>query len=168
MNIQVSDQREVKTADPKVDLDQFKIELSELASFLELPSGEVEVTLMDDLMIKDLNRRYRRVDRTTNVLAFPQICWKAPEAPETPIPERVDQLNPPVLLGEVLVSPLKVFMDAAESGVSFQYELIRISVHGLLHLVGYDHEEDDDAEVMESREKEAMMQWLEIQEMKNQ
>ncbi len=164
MNIQVNDQREGGDPDPPVDLDDLKRVLSEITAYLDLPPGDVEVTLLDDSVIRELNAGYRHVDRATNVLAFPQLEWLEPLVPRVAFPEIEDVSRPPILLGEVLLSPAKILADAESAGVPFIDELIRIAIHGLLHLVGYDHDSDADAEIMELREKQAGMFRRTIQE----
>jgi len=83
----------------------------------------VSVLIVDDRAIRALNRRWRRHDRATDVLSFP--------AGEGPGPAR--------LLGDVVISAPRAADGAKRFGVSLDRELQRLLVHGILHLMGYDH-----------------------------
>jgi probable rRNA maturation factor len=83
----------------------------------------------------------------TDVLAFP-IEHLSPGSPPSELPS-----GPPFMLGDVLIAPTYVRRQAAALDVDFDDEIALMVVHGLLHLMGYDHEDDDEAEVMESRER---------------
>ncbi len=86
---------------------------------LELCGSEVSILLTDDDGIRGLNKRYRNIDRPTDVLSFP--------------------MNDPCMLGDIVVSLDSVSAQALDYSVSFDEELSRLLVHGLLHLLGYDH-----------------------------
>ncbi len=84
-----------------------------------------------------LNRQYRGIDRTTDVLSFPQedsVSFKdlSPECE--------------IVLGDIVINLHKAERQARENGLTFQEELKRLLVHGLLHLLGYDHEKGGNAE----------------------
>jgi probable rRNA maturation factor len=87
---------------------------------------ELSVLLADDAYVRELNREYRGVDRTTNVLAFPQQ-----ESPESVRATR--------LLGDVVISVEKARRDSAREHISLTEELKKLVVHGILHLCGHDH-----------------------------
>jgi len=89
-------------------------------------SLELSVLLADDAYVRELNRRYRGVDRTTNVLAFPQQ-----DSPESMPATR--------LLGDVVISVEKARRDSARQQIPLMEELKKLVVHGILHLCGYDH-----------------------------
>ena len=78
-----------------------------------------------------LNRRFRGIDRTTDVLSFPQNEFISPNA---------ERLTPNVVLGDIVISLPKTKKQAEENGLTFHQELKRLLIHGLLHLTGYDHE----------------------------
>jgi probable rRNA maturation factor len=86
----------------------------------------------------------------TDVLAFP-----VEELLPGVVPDR-DQNGPPLVIGDVIVAPAYVGRQAAENGSGFADEMALMVAHGLLHLLGYDHVEDDDAELMERREAQLL------------
>ena len=100
----------------------------------------VDVMLADDAEQRHLNRIYRGKDTPTNVLAFPQ------GAPGSP---RSDQ---PVLLGDVVLAFETVHREAAEQNKPLANHLRHLVVHGVLHLLGFDHENAADAAAMEAHE----------------
>jgi probable rRNA maturation factor len=100
----------------------------------------VDVTLADDAEQRRLNRIYRGKDVPTNVLAFPQGA---------PASSRSDQ---PVLLGDVVLAFETVHQEAAEQNKPFANHLRHLVVHGVLHLLGFDHENAAAAAAMEARE----------------
>ena len=81
--------------------------------------------------MRELNRRYRGIDRTTDVLSFAQDDSSTPQT----VAAGMD-----VILGDIVISPRKAAAQAVENGLSFHEELERLLIHGLLHLLGYDHE----------------------------
>lgn len=100
--------------------------------------AELSLLLTDDAAIRVLNRDHRGLDKPTNVLSFPQ---DDPEA---------DAYGP--LLGDIVVAHETVAREAIEEDISFRDHFLHMIVHGFLHLVGYDHMNDDEAEEMESLE----------------
>lgn len=104
-------------------------------------SGEISVVLCDDQFIRKLNRDYRHKDKPTNVLSFPQIDFRGGEAPGDPVP-----------LGDLILAFPTIAREAGEQNKSFQAHFTHLIVHGTLHLLGYDHEENDEAEEMEAIE----------------
>ena len=101
--------------------------------------GELAVVLTDDAAIRALNRDWRGKDAATNVLSFP-----AKEA-------RPDR-RAPRLLGDIVIAYETVAREAAAEGKPFMHHLAHLAVHGFLHLVGYDHEANGDADAMEGLE----------------
>ena len=101
--------------------------------------GELAVVLTDDAAIRALNRDWRGKDAATNVLSFP-----AKEA-------RPDR-RAPRLLGDIVIAYETVAREAAAEGKPFMHHLAHLAVHGFLHLVGYDHEANGDADAMERLE----------------
>jgi len=93
------------------------------------------VLLTDDVTVRGLNHRFRGKDAATNVLAFP--------APEVPAGQ----------LGDIALAFGVCADEAAEQGKPLAHHLQHLVIHGVLHLLGYDHETDPDAERMESRER---------------
>ena len=107
--------------------------------------AEISLTLVSLEEIRELNRDYRDVDRETDVLSFPQFeCVEdMPEFGE-------------LCLGDVVICLDKVEEQAKELGHSFERELIYLFVHSLLHLLGYDHMEEDEKQEMRKREEQVM------------
>ena len=121
---------------------------------------QLSVTFVSPEEIHELNRDYRGVDRVTDVLSFPQyeadeLSYYAGNPDETP-----DEL----MIGDVVICLEKAKSQAEEYGHSLERELIYLFTHSVLHLLGYDHEEDEDKSVMRAREEE-IMDWLGIPRM---
>jgi len=81
--------------------------------------------------MRRLNHLYRGIDRTTDVLSFPQDEVLSAGAGKT---------TENIILGDIVISLQKAALQAEENGLSFHEELKRLLIHGLLHLIGYDHE----------------------------
>lgn len=101
-------------------------------------AGTVAVLLTDDEAVRELNARFRGKDTPTNVLSFP-----APQNPEGHV-------------GDVALAYGVCAREAAEQGKTLAAHLQHLVAHGVLHLVGFDHETDDEAQVMETREREIL------------
>ena len=99
--------------------------------------AEVSVVLSDDGEQRQLNKQWRGIDKSTNVLSFPQL---APFAPVVG------------LVGDIILARETLEREAAEMGIAFKAHFTHLVVHGFLHLLGYDHVEDSEAERMESLE----------------
>ena len=101
-------------------------------------SGAVVILLTDDETVRDLNDRFRGKDRPTNVLSFPAA--KFPGADPQP-------------LGDIVLAYGVCAAEAEEQGKTLRSHLTHLVVHGVLHLVGRDHEDDAEAEAMEGEER---------------
>ena len=99
--------------------------------------SEVSLVLTDDAAVQILNRDYRNKDRPTNVLSFPTV-------------------NAPGLLGDIVLSRETIIGEAVSGGKAVKDHLTHLIIHGLLHLLGYDHNSEDEAVVMEALEVEAL------------
>ena len=108
---------------------------------------EVSVTLTDDAHIHELNRTYRAVDRPTDVLSF---ALTESEEPEIVGGEGHD------VLGDLVISLERMRAQAAEYGHSELRELSFLTVHGMLHLLGYDHMEEEERQEMEEEQRTVM------------
>lgn len=113
---------------------------------IDAAATEVGVVLADDDCLRRLNRDFRERDEATNVLAFPAAQPEARKAPETGPREM------PVALGDVVVALETSRVEAAAQGKPLGHHLSHLIVHGTLHLVGYDHEADEEAKTMEELE----------------
>lgn len=114
--------------------------------------GEVSVTLTDDAYIKTLNRQYRQMDRPTDVLSFALNEGEEPAITGGP------EIN---VLGDIILSVERAKAQAEEYGHSLRREIAFLTVHGMLHLLGYDHIEEAERIEME-REQKAVMEALGI------
>jgi probable rRNA maturation factor len=108
---------------------------------------EVAITLVDRDEMTTLNGRYLHREGPTDVLALPIEDLVAGVAPPA-VPD-----GPPLNLGDVIICPRVVAQNAAAAEVEFGDELALMVVHGILHLLGYDHHEEEEAEYMEARER---------------
>ena len=99
------------------------------------PPGDVVILLTNDETVRDLNGRFRGKDRPTNVLSFP--------APENAQPH----------LGDIVLAHGVCAAEARAQGKPFADHLSHLVIHGILHLMGHDHEADDEAEAMEAKER---------------
>ena len=143
MNVVFSDEQD----DPLPDL-----ELADLAGLVLAEEGlpettEMSLVLVDAGRMASLNEEHMGKPGATDVLSFP-LEELAPGVGPDVVPG-----GPPPHIGDVFVCPTVVRATAAAAGVSYADELALMVVHGALHLLGYDHVVDDDAELMESRER---------------
>jgi probable rRNA maturation factor len=104
------------------------------------PPGELTIRIVDEAESASLNGRFRQKPKPTNVLSFPYEA----EALDEPI------------LGDLVICAPVVAREAGEQGKSADSHWAHMVVHGVLHLLGYDHENDEDAEKMEARELEIL------------
>lgn len=106
------------------------------------PTGiEVSMALVDDDRIRELNCRFRGKDAPTDVLSFGMDDHEVP--------------GEPAVLGDIVISLETASREAPEPGGLGRHAMV-LAIHGLLHLLGYDHENDDDAREMEAREREIL------------
>ena len=111
---------------------------------------EMAVILVSPSQIAEYNREFMDRDGPTDVLAFPLQDLEPGRVP----PHIANQ--PPMGLGDVFLCPAEVRRHAAAEGVPFDDYLYLLTVHGILHLLGYDHGDDEDADAMEEREQELL------------
>ena len=133
IDIEIEDEAWIAAAPDVEDL----VETVGLAALAEadFEGGGVTVLLTDDEAVRDLNARFRSKDYATNVLSFP--------APQ----------NPEGHLGDIALAFGVCAREAAEQGKPLAHHLQHLVAHGVLHLIGYDHETDAEAEQMEGLER---------------
>lgn len=107
--------------------------------------AEVSVTFVGPEEIRELNRDYRGIDKVTDVLSFPQFD-DFENLPD------IDEL----CLGDVVICRERAEEQAEEYGHSYERELVYLFVHSILHLLGYDHMEEEEKKEMRGREEEVM------------
>lgn len=108
---------------------------------------EVTVLLVDEPSIAEYNQRFMGKEGPTDVLSFPLEEFVPGEEVAEPAPS-----DPPINVGDVVIAPSYVRRQAVDFEVEFGDELALMVVHGMLHLLGWDHETDEEAELMEARE----------------
>jgi probable rRNA maturation factor len=122
--------------------------------------AEVSLIFLDESTIAALNQQFMGKEGPTDVLSFPidnepEPSGRVPDAGgngpgEPPLPEI------PQLIGDIVICPAVAAVNAVEHEVSFNDEIALLVVHGVLHLLGWDHVEDEEAERMEARERELL------------
>jgi probable rRNA maturation factor len=127
------------------------IERTPHGELLTLPSTvEISIRLTSDDEVHTLNRQYRQKDKPTNVLSFPMVQRDLLET----IAQNSDDGE--VLLGDIVLAHGVCVVEAAERGISVEDHATHLVVHGVLHLLGYDHMDDDEADGMEQIERDTL------------
>ena len=126
--------------------------IAELVISKEGYPHETEVTLLfvDEDEMSSYNERFLNRSGPTDVLAFPVEDLLPGVAPDP------DPSGPPLMIGDVIIAPGYVRRQAGELEVEFEDEMALMVTHGILHLMGYNHQADGDAAVMETREAELL------------
>jgi probable rRNA maturation factor len=114
--------------------------IAEAAAMLSTPRAELAIVLTDDSAIRQLNRAWRGVAAATNVLSFPT-------------PRGTGQ---PTLIGDIVLAYETIEREARADDKPFAHHVAHLCVHGYLHLLGYDHVQDADADAMEQVEREVL------------
>ncbi len=125
------------TSKPKIRIKKIplKTRVKKILRSLGLPEEvELSITFVDDRAMREFNEKYRGIKRTTDVLSFPQDVSR--------------------LLGDIIISTEAALRQAASFGHSLEEELNRLIIHGILHLLGYDHKKEQEALEMRKKEKE--------------
>ncbi|NLJ80327.1 MAG: rRNA maturation RNase YbeY [Firmicutes bacterium] len=107
------------------------------------PGLEVSVSFMDDAQIQELNLKYRGLNEPTDVLSFPQT-----EEDGFFLPEKA-----PRVLGDIVISLERAWEQAADFGHSMEREVVYLAIHGIFHLLGYDHQTPREKGKMRQREE---------------
>ena len=124
-----------------VDCELLKIQGRNILFFLGCGNQELSVLLTDDKKIRELNKKYRGQDRATDVLSFPQ---------------NEGEENEPNyhLMGDVVISTVTAKRQASQHGLSLEEEIVLLLIHGILHLLGFNHELSEEACHMKKRTRE--------------
>ena len=120
--------------------------------------AEISVTLVDNDTIRSINKEQRDIDRATDVLSFPMLDYEV-AGDFSMAEDDISNFNPDsgeLILGDIVISYDKVIEQAAEYYHSRKRELAFLVAHSMLHLLGYDHMEPDEAAVMESKQREIL------------
>jgi probable rRNA maturation factor len=153
-------------ADEQVDqpVDTLRwVRLAEAVLQEEGVRGEAELSMLfvDEKAIADLNKRFLGKEGPTDVLAFPideepVEGGRSPDSGGTGPGFSSEPADLPTLLGDVVICPAVAFHNAPDHAGTYEDEIALLVVHGVLHLLGMDHEDDDEAEAMEQRERELL------------
>ena len=124
-----------------VDCELLKIQGRNILFFLGCGNQELSVLLTDDKKIRELNKKYRGQDQTTDVLSFPQ---------------NEGEENEPNyhLMGDVVISTVTAKRQASQHGLSLEEEIVLLLIHGILHLLGFNHERSEEACHMKKKTRE--------------
>ncbi|TYQ23263.1 rRNA maturation RNase YbeY [Pseudanabaena sp. UWO310] len=148
-----------------IDMEQWQEWFTIWANYLQsegaIVDGEYEVSLAiaDDLTIQQLNLQYRQQDRPTDVLSFAALESAVPEIPIDDY-EDFDYIEP-TSWGDIIISQTTAIRQAEERGHSLTYELAWLAAHGLLHLLGWDHPDDESLEAMLAQQ-DTMLQLISL------
>ena len=144
MNIEVFNEI---NEDLSKELGELKELLKNVCKDEKLSNGEFNVIIVNEEKIHDLNREYRGIDRVTDVISF---------ALEDDKSFNIEDYR---MLGDIYICLNKVKEQANEYGHSFKRELSFLAIHGLLHLLGYDHMNEDDEKVMFDKQEEVLKRY---------
>ena len=127
-----------------VELDKLKEYVKYVVKNLKIENCEFNIIIVDNEKIQMINREYRHIDRETDVISFAfednmDVCYKDFR-----------------LLGDIYISIDRCYSQALEYGHSREREICFLATHGILHLLGYDHIEKEDEEVMNSLQNELL------------
>ena len=114
--------------------------------FLECENQELSVLLADDRKIRTLNKQYRAQDRATDVLSFSQN----------------EEENKPNshLMGDVVISTVTAKRQAAEHGLTLEEEIVLLLIHGIMHLLGFDHERSNEEACRMKQKTRELFNWI--------
>lgn len=128
--------------------------------YMEFPyEAEVNLTLTDNAGIHEINKEFRQIDRPTDVLSFPMLNYTVPGDFAFLDAEDSNDFNPDTgeaMLGDIVISVDKVFEQAESYGHSTEREYAFLITHSMLHLFGFDHMEEEEAKVMEAKQKDIL------------
>ncbi|MBQ7358672.1 MAG: rRNA maturation RNase YbeY [Lachnospiraceae bacterium] len=121
--------------------------------------SQVNILITDNAGIREYNATYRDIDKETDVLSFPNIEYETPSDFTGLEDFEADYFDPDsgeLILGDIILSVDRIKQQAKEYGHSEKREYAFLIAHSMLHLCGYDHMEEEEAKVMEAKQKEAL------------
>ena len=133
-------------------IEEIKRAVDTIGKLYDIKDSEVSITLTNDETIHELNRDYRGIDRPTDVLSFAFHESDEPEIITDDIDEAIDTL------GDIIISVERAKTQSEDYGHSLRREIVFLTVHGMLHLLGYDHMEESDRLEMEKEQEYIMSQ----------
>ncbi|MDO9559657.1 MAG: rRNA maturation RNase YbeY [Syntrophales bacterium] len=137
MNIHIENRQKAV----KLDLRRIRRVVHKLKKILNCPDQEISLLFVDNEQIRQINRQYLNRDHPTNVISFPLREGD------------YGHINPQIL-GDIVISAERAFQDAAAGDLSVNDEIDFLLIHGLLHLLGYNHESGNNKESLQMRDKE--------------
>lgn len=146
MNINVSNRQNI------VDINDKLVKLLEkvIKKSLEIEGidnkAEVSVLFVDNNEIKELNKNFRGIDKETDVLSFPQYCDL----------KSIKDKEQNLILGDIVISLEKSREQALEYGHSFEREVAFLTAHSMFHLLGYDHDNEENTRIMRKKEERVL------------
>lgn len=139
----------------KNHLIQLKNRIKLILKNLQIPTKtELCITFVNDSAIRKLNKNYRQIDRTTDVLSFPQDVTKI--APDVNVPIARNNQSTNLILGDIVISVDSAKRHARVYQATLATEIDKLIVHGILHLLGYDHKKKKDIILMRAKEKQLL------------
>lgn len=118
---------------------------------------EISIIFVNNTQIQKINKEYRKIDSPTDVLSFPMIEYDKPGIiPHDEACLEVDYDTGDILLGDIAISLEKAYEQSKEYGHSFEREVAFLTLHGMLHLLGYDHIDEEDRVLMRQKEEEIL------------
>lgn len=130
-----NDQADLEITEQHIQLLNKLLELA--ATHEQITCGEVSLTFVDDPTIHAINQEYRNVDAQTDVLSFPMLNE-----------DEWEELEPEDLLGDIIISIPTAIRQSEQYGHSIEREIGFLFIHGFLHLLGYDHETEEEEQEM--------------------
>lgn len=165
-----NEEQQVSQIDLQILLENNKYALQEnrilklteaILSLMGLANYELSLMVVGDKKIRELNRDYRNKDKATDVLSFPQVEWQKPlMVSDTDLRERESIL--PKVLGDLVISLDHVAINAENIGNSLAREFCFLIIHGVLHLCGHDHMEEQEEKIMIAEQQKLLDQLREI------
>lgn len=121
---------------------------------------QVDISFVDSAKIRELNKEYRDIDKETDVLSFPTIDFEPMQKVDLKdYKDDIDPVTKHLMLGDIIICETVAKAHAEEYGHSFEREVCYLIVHGFLHLLGYDHMEEEDKKVMRALEEAVLKKY---------
>lgn len=156
MTILIEDQQDKVAVNDNVNAILHRVvEMSFRLEGFQIPS-EISFLLVDNDRIRELNKEYRKIDAPTDVLSFPMAEMLNGELLEEEGDYDLDEEQ--LMLGDIVISLQKAVEQAEEYGHSFDRELAFLAAHGVYHLLGYDHMQEDDEKRMIEKQESVLSQ----------
>jgi probable rRNA maturation factor len=153
MKLEWNDDQDIYPIDPSL-IELLDRILQEAAVMEGIQEGEVALTFVDNEQIHELNREYREIDRPTDVLSFAlneSVEEELDILYEIEDEQELDEMND--LLGDIIISTERAKEQADEYGHSLEREIGFLFVHGFLHLLGYDHQDEPSEQIMMDKQE---------------